>query len=53
MSRKLGSKTTVAFGTEARVHWHQVILFCMLPYGFSWLWWAPIVLPETGWTVAW
>jgi hypothetical protein len=31
-----------------QVPWRQVSLFIGLAYGLSWLWWAPIVLPQLG-----
>jgi hypothetical protein len=31
-----------------RVLWGHVALFIGLAYGLSWLWWAPILLPQLG-----
>ena len=31
--------------SAGRVPWRQVVTFCALAYGLSWLWWAPIVWP--------
>jgi uncharacterized protein len=42
------SETAVTSGAEAKVPWRQVILFCALAYGLSWLWWAPMALPKLG-----
>lgn len=30
----------------ARVPWSQVLVFTLLAYSLSWLWWAPLVLPK-------
>jgi hypothetical protein len=34
--------------TAGRVCWREVIFFCGLAYGLSWVWWAPTVLPHLG-----
>lgn len=40
--------TAVAPLRRGPMPWCQVILFCALAYGLSWLWWVPMVLPKLG-----
>jgi uncharacterized protein len=44
----INSGTAVMPRLVDRVPWREVILFCALAYGVSWVWWAPMVLPHLG-----
>ncbi|MEW6357008.1 MAG: CPBP family intramembrane glutamic endopeptidase [Planctomycetota bacterium] len=37
------ASTSVAL---ARVPWREVLMFCVLAYAFSWLWWMPAILAQ-------
>ena len=40
--------TTASEPAHSAVKWREVIIFCVLAIGLTWLAWVPLVLPQLG-----